>query len=88
MAVFNISTLLRSRRAMIAIVAVVPLVGAAIAVPALMSGDPEPLSVLVWTLAVLVSILIHELGHAFMQRGFGGQPYMIGNYFPNQIYKH
>jgi stage IV sporulation protein FB len=39
---------------------------------ALGAGTPEAFrSVLAWVLAVLVSILIHELGHAFAMRGFG-----------------
>lgn len=29
---------------------------------------------LVWTLVVLVSVLVHELGHAFAARGFGAAP--------------
>ena len=29
---------------------------------------------LVWVGAVLVSILVHEFGHAFVQRAFGGRP--------------
>lgn len=28
----------------------------------------------VWVVAVVVSILVHELGHAFVQRAFGGEP--------------
>jgi Zn-dependent protease len=29
---------------------------------------------LLWTAIVLVSIIVHELGHAFVQRRFGGRP--------------
>ena len=42
MALLNISALIRSRRSLVALAVVVPLVGAAIAVPALFSGDPTP----------------------------------------------
>ena len=38
--------------------------------------------VVVWTLVVLVSVLVHELGHAFAARGFGAAPtidlYLLG----------
>jgi stage IV sporulation protein FB len=36
--------------------------------------DSEPLDVLVWIGVVFVSILVHELGHAVMQRRYGGHP--------------
>lgn len=36
------------------------------------SGDPAPESVLTWVAVVLVSIVVHELGHAFAIRFFGG----------------
>lgn len=35
------------------------------------SGSRNPLMILVWIVAVFVSILIHELGHAFAFRRFG-----------------
>lgn len=39
-----------------------------------LGGAAPPSQALVWVLAVLVSILVHELGHAFLQRAFGGRP--------------
>ena len=38
---------------------------------ALMIGPHEPRSAVIWTLAVLVSILVHEFGHGLMARLFG-----------------
>ncbi len=38
--------------------------------------DNEPVSVLIWVAAVFVSILVHELGHAFAIRRFGGQAWI------------
>ena len=38
---------------------------------------PDPVFVLMWVVVVTVSILIHELGHAFMQRRFGGRPRIV-----------
>ena len=35
-----------------------------------------PLEALVWVVVVFVSILVHELGHAFMQRRYGGRPWI------------
>lgn len=32
---------------------------------------------LVWTAAVLISITIHELGHAFVMRGFGARAHIV-----------
>ena len=38
-------------------------------------GDAaDPVNTLLWVAVVFVSILIHELGHAFLQRKFGGHP--------------
>jgi len=43
-----------------------------------MRGETAPpAEVLSWIVAVFVSILIHELGHAFVQRHFGGQPRIV-----------
>ncbi|NOZ40262.1 MAG: hypothetical protein GXP24_08560 [Planctomycetes bacterium] len=43
-----------------------------------MRGDSAPpAEVLSWIVAVFVSILIHELGHALVQRRFGGQPRIV-----------
>ncbi len=39
--------------------------------------ESPPLEVLLWVLAVVISILIHELGHALTQRHFGGQPRIV-----------
>ena len=38
------------------------------------SGPADPLQTLVWVAVMLVSIVVHELGHAFLQRRFGGNP--------------
>jgi stage IV sporulation protein FB len=50
---------------------------------ALMLGvDPDPkhksdpIAVLLWVAVVFVSILVHELGHAFLQRRYGGHPWI------------
>ena len=44
----------------------------------LSGGQPTPPGeVIGWILAVLVSILIHELGHAVVQRRYGGHPRII-----------
>ena len=37
----------------------------------------DPKSAMIWIGAVFVSILIHELGHAIMQRRFGGEPRIV-----------
>ncbi len=38
-------------------------------------GDKaDPVNTLVWVAAVFASILVHELGHAFVQRFYGGHP--------------
>ena len=43
-----------------------------------MQGDSAPpAQVLAWVVAVFVSILIHEMGHALVQRHFGGQPRVV-----------
>jgi stage IV sporulation protein FB len=39
-------------------------------------GTP-PAQLLIWVGVVLVSILVHELGHAFLQRRFGGRPWIV-----------
>ncbi len=42
-----------------------------------MSGGPaDPLVTLVWVAVVFVSILVHELGHAIVQRYYGGRPWI------------
>jgi Zn-dependent protease len=46
-------------------------------VAALMGLDKSnPKDVLVWVAVVFVSILVHELGHAFLQRSYGGHPWI------------
>ena len=37
-------------------------------------SDPDPVSVLIWVAAVFVSILVHELGHAFAAKAHGWPP--------------
>jgi Zn-dependent protease len=39
-----------------------------------MNGRSEPMGVLLWVVAVFVSILIHEMGHALAIRAHGWQP--------------
>lgn len=42
-----------------------------------MGGDrADPLNTLIWVAVVFVSILVHELGHALLQRYFGGRPWI------------
>jgi Zn-dependent protease len=48
---------------------------------ALLLGMPsgenaDPLNTLIWVAVVFVSILVHELGHAFVQRFYGGRPWI------------
>jgi membrane-associated protease RseP (regulator of RpoE activity) len=38
--------------------------------------DTKPADVLIWMVVVFVSILVHELGHAFLQRYYGGRPWI------------
>ena len=50
----------------------------------LLGGRPELAETAIWMVAVLVSVLVHELGHALVQRAFGGTPeivlYALGGY--------
>jgi len=39
-------------------------------------GRVDPTRVLVWVAVVFVSVLVHELGHAFLQRYFRGHPWI------------
>ncbi|MEX0610893.1 MAG: site-2 protease family protein [Pirellulales bacterium] len=39
-------------------------------------GEADPLQTLIWVVVVFVSILVHELGHAFTQRNYGGHPWI------------
>lgn len=49
-----------------------------------LSGGGTPQDAIVVVAAILISILVHELGHAVLQRAFGGQPeivlYAFGGY--------
>ncbi|QDU54699.1 site-2 protease family protein [Aeoliella mucimassa] len=40
-------------------------------------NNRDPLFAVSWIVVLFVSILIHELGHAFMQRRFGGWPRIV-----------
>lgn len=40
-------------------------------------SNPPPAEVLLWIVAVTVSIVVHELGHALAQRHFGGRPRIV-----------
>jgi Zn-dependent protease len=40
------------------------------------SEKADPVRTLIWVAIVFVSILVHELGHAFLQRRFGGHPWI------------
>ena len=39
-------------------------------------GPADPLNTLIWVAVVFVSILVHEMGHAIVQRYFGGHPWI------------
>ena len=43
----------------------------------LLARPKDPASVLLFAVALLVSILVHELGHAVLQRHFGGRPSIV-----------
>lgn len=43
----------------------------------LLGGGQPPLFAAIWVLAVLASILVHELGHAVLQRFFGGRAEIV-----------
>jgi Zn-dependent protease len=49
-----------------------------------LSGGGTPQDAIVVVAAILISILVHELGHTLLQRAFGGQPeivlYAFGGY--------
>lgn len=42
-----------------------------------LGGPPASVIVIIWTLAVFVSILVHEMGHAFAIRYFGWRPRVV-----------
>ncbi len=46
-------------------------------VAVLLGMNLPPRYVPIWVAAVLVSILVHELGHAVVQRWFGGRPQIV-----------
>ena len=57
-----------------------------------MSGTPPLPLVFVWVVAVLISILVHELGHATVMRRFGISPWItlygmggLASYNPSQV---
>lgn len=39
-------------------------------------GETAPIELVVWIVVVFVSILVHEMGHAVLQRKFGGRPWI------------
>jgi stage IV sporulation protein FB len=39
-------------------------------------GPTRPEELVIWVVVVFISILVHELGHAFLQRRFGGRPWI------------
>lgn len=41
------------------------------------SGDREPRFALTWVAVAFVSVLVHELGHAVLQRRYGGEPRIV-----------
>ena len=41
-----------------------------------LQGRADPFETLVWVGVVFVSILVHELGHATLERTFGGHPWI------------
>lgn len=41
-----------------------------------MRSPADPFETLIWVALVFVSILVHELGHAFVQRYYGGHPWI------------
>ena len=43
----------------------------------LQGRDTPPGEVLIWVIAVVVSIVIHEMGHALVQRHYGGRPRIV-----------
>jgi stage IV sporulation protein FB len=39
-------------------------------------GQVDPVDAMVWVVVMFVSILVHEFGHATMQRAYGGHPWI------------
>jgi len=42
-----------------------------------MKNGTPPVQIIIWIAAMLVSILVHELGHAFLQRRYGGRAHIV-----------
>ena len=56
-------------------------------------GSPELMDLLIWVVAVFLSILVHELGHATIMRLYGFAPWItlygfggLASYSPAQAY--
>ena len=39
-------------------------------------GQADPVETLIWVAVAFISILVHELGHAVLQRRYGGHPWI------------
>ncbi|MCH2117782.1 MAG: site-2 protease family protein [Pirellulales bacterium] len=39
-------------------------------------GQADPVETLIWVVVAFISILVHELGHAVLQRRYGGHPWI------------
>jgi len=39
-----------------------------------LGGKADPVNTLIWVAVVFVSVLVHEMGHAFLQHWYGGHP--------------
>lgn len=44
---------------------------------AMQGRSTPPVEVLIWVVAVVISIVIHEMGHALTQQHFGGRPHIV-----------
>ncbi|TWT86866.1 Peptidase family M50 [Pseudobythopirellula maris] len=42
-----------------------------------MGSSSAPADAVMWVVAVFVSIVVHEMGHAIVQRRFGGKPHVV-----------
>ncbi|MEO1496763.1 MAG: site-2 protease family protein [Planctomycetota bacterium] len=42
-----------------------------------LGGSATPQQAVVWVAAVLISVVVHEMGHALVQRAFGGSPSVV-----------
>lgn len=43
----------------------------------ILGGSETPQRVAIWVAAVLISVLVHEFGHALLQRTYGGSPSIV-----------